>query len=87
MPINVFGNSFSSNENGDQNDTSLIVQKPYLLSNFIECIFEEGADLKNQNRIRTLPDPISIREAAPKNFLDNKFNDPSMIKSNNPHPE
>ena len=34
-----------------------------------------------------MPDPISIKEAASKNYVDNKFNDPSTIKSNNSHPD
>ena len=35
MPINVFGNSNSS-DNGNKIDTSFFVQKPYLRSNYIE---------------------------------------------------
>ena len=31
-------------------------------------------------RIKNLPDPISIREPASKNYVDNKFNDPIIIK-------
>ena len=61
-------------------DTSLIAQKPYLRTNSIEANIEEDIDLKNQNRNKDLPDPISIREAASRNFVDNKFNDPSVIK-------
>ena len=68
-------------------DTSPFVQKPYLRSNYIEANIEEDIDLKNQYRIENLPDPISIREAASKNFVDNKFNGPSIIKRNNPQPD
>ena len=32
----------------------------------MEAKLEEGLDLKNQFRIKNLPDPISIREAASK---------------------
>ena len=42
---------------------------------------EEDIDLKNQFRIKNLPDTISIREAASKNFVDNLFNDPSIVKN------
>ena len=77
MPINVFGNS---NSNGNKIDTSLFVQKPYLRTNFIESEIEEDIDLENQNRIKNLPDPLSIREAASKNYVDKLFNDPSIIK-------
>ena len=80
MPINVFGNSSSSHDNGNKIDTSLFVQKPYLRSNYIESNIEENIDLKNQYRIKNIPDPISKREAASKNYVDNIFNDPSIIK-------
>ena len=79
MPINVFGNSSNSSE--QKIDTSLFVQKPYLRTNYIEINIEEDIDLKNQFRIKNLPDPISIREAASKNYVDNKFNDPSILKN------
>ena len=71
MPINVFGNS--SNNSGKKIDTSLFVQKPYLRTNYIEANIEEDIDLKNQYRIKNLPNPISITEAASKNYVDNIF--------------
>ena len=37
--------------------------------------------MKNQFRIKNLPDPISIREAASKKYVDTLFNDPSIIKN------
>ena len=79
MPINVLGNS-NSNDNGINLDTSLFVKKPYLRTNYIESNIEEDIDLKNQFRIKNLPDPISIRKAAAKNYVDYKFYDPSIIK-------
>ena len=80
MPINVFGNSSSSYDN-NKIDTSLFVQKPYLRTNYIESNIEEDIDLKNQYRIKNLPDPISIREPVSKNYVDNLFKDPSIIKN------
>ena len=80
MPINVFRNS--SNNSEQKIDTSLFVQKPYLKTNYIEANIEEDIDLKNQYRIKNLPVSISIREAASKNYVDNLFNDPSIIKNN-----
>ena len=80
MPINVFGNS-NSNNSDNKIDTSLFVQKPYLRSNYIESNIEEDIDLKNQYRTKHLPNPISIREAASKKYVDNKFNNPSIIKN------
>ena len=78
MPINVFGNS-NLNDNGNKIDTSLIVQKPYLRTNYLESNIEGDIDLKSQYRIKSLPDPSSIREAASKIHVDNLFNDPSII--------
>ena len=79
MPINVFGNS--SNNFDNKINTSLFVQKPYLRTNYIESNIEEDIDLQNQYRIKNLPDPISIGEPVSKNYVDNKFNDPSIIKN------
>ena len=81
MPINVFGNSSSSHDNGNKIDTSLFVQKSCLRTNYIESNIEGDIDLKSQFRIKNLPDPISIREAASKNYVDNKCNDSSIIKN------
>ena len=81
MPIIIFGNSSFSYDNGNKFDTSLFVQKPYMRTNYIEANIEEDIDLKNQYRIQSLPETISIREAASKNYLDNLFNDPSLIKN------
>ena len=71
MPINVFGNS--SNNSEQKIDTSLFVQKPYLRTNYIEANIEEDIDLKGQYRIINLPDPLSIREPASKNYVDQIF--------------
>ena len=80
MPINVFGNS-NSNDNANKFDTSLFVQKPYLRSNYIESNIEEDIDLENQFTIKNLPDPISIREACSKNYVDDLFNNPSVLRN------
>ena len=80
MPINIFGNS--SNNNDNKIDTSLFVQKPYLRIKYVESKIEEDIDLKNQFGIKILPDPISNRELASKNYVDNFFNDPAIVKNN-----
>ena len=82
MPPNVFGKSSSSQYNSKKTDISVFVQKLYLRTNYIETTIEENIDFKIQIRIRNLPDPISNREAASNNNVDNLFNDPSMIKNN-----
>ena len=51
-------------------------------NNCIESNIEEDIDLKNQFRIKNLPDPISIREATSKKYVDNLFNDPSILRNN-----
>ena len=72
MPINVFGNS-NSNNSDNKIDTSLIAQKHYPRTNYIESNFEEDIDLKNKYRIKNLEDPISIRDACSKNYVDTNF--------------
>ena len=57
MPINLFGNSFSSYDNdnkidssfdsGNKIDKNLFVQKPYLRTNYIEIYNEQDIDLKS----------------------------------------
>ena len=79
MPINVFGNS--SNNSDHKIDTSLFVQKPHLRHNYIEANIEEDIDLKKHFRTKNLPNPIDLREAASKIYVDNLFNDPSIIKN------
>ena len=54
MPINVFGNSSSSHDNGKKIDTSQFVQKLFLRDNYIEFYIEEDFDMKNQFRIKNL---------------------------------
>ena len=79
MPINVFGNS--SKNSDDKNDTRFFVKKPYLRNNYTEANIEEDIDLKGQYRIKNLSDPISIREGASKNYVDNLVNDSSIIRN------
>ena len=79
MPTNVFGNS--SNQSDNKFDTNSFVQKPYLRHNYIEANLKEDIDSKNQFRIKNLPDPVSIREAASKNYVDYLFSNPSIIEN------
>ena len=78
MPINVFGNSSNISENII--DTTQFVQKPYLRTNYIETNIEEDIDLKNQFRIKNLPDLVNKLEAASQNFVEILFKDPSILK-------
>ena len=79
MPINVFGNS--TNNSDTKNVTSLFVQKHYLRTSYMDANFVEDIDIKNQYRIKNLSDTISIREAAPKNYVEHLFNYPSIQKN------
>ena len=79
-PINVFGNS-NSKDNGNKIDANIFVQKHYLRNNYSESNIEKDLGLKNQYRIKILPDRVSIGEPASKNYVDNKFNDQSIIKN------
>ena len=79
MPRSVFGNGSNNSEN--IKDTSMFVQKIYFRTKYIETYIEEDVDLKNQYGIKNLPNPLSIRKAASKNYVDNKFNDPSITKN------
>ena len=56
-------------------------QKLFSRTVFIQSNIEEVTDMKNQNRIKNLKDPINIREAASKNYVDNLFNSPSTTKN------
>ena len=78
MADNVFGNSSEISKN--KIDTSVFVQSLYLRTVYKEANIEEDIDLKNQFRIKNLPDPISFREPANKPYVDNNFNDPGVIK-------
>ena len=78
---NVFGNTSYSHDNDNKIDTSISVQKPYLRIIYIEDNIEDYIDLKSQNRTKYLPDPISVREAASKNYFDYKINGPIIIKN------
>ena len=75
----MFGNS-NSNNSDNKIDTSFFVQKPYLRTNYIEANIEEDIDLKNKFRLKNLPDPISIREACSKNYVDNSIDESSLLR-------
>ena len=80
MPINVFGNS-NSNNSDNKIDTSLFVQKPYLKHNYIEANIEEDINMKNQLKIKNLPCPQENSDAVCKSYVDNLFNDRSIVKN------
>ena len=80
MPINVFGNSSSSNDNNNKIDTSRFVQKSYLKSNYIETDIDYDINLKNQYRIINLQNLFNNKDAINKIYIDTKIAD--VIKRN-----
>ena len=46
MRNNVFRNSFSSHDSGNKIATSIVVQKPYLRTIYVEAKIEDFKDLK-----------------------------------------
>ena len=80
MPTNVFGNSL--NNSVTKIDTSLFVQKTYLRSNYIEANIEEDINLKNQFRIKNLPDPTNLQDPGTKNYIDNAIDEVSLVRKN-----
>ena len=64
------------------NDTSVFIQNPYLRTNYKESNIEENIDLKNQYRVKSLPDPVSITEAASKNYTDNSIDEITLVGNN-----
>ena len=73
MPVNVFGYSSKNSENNI--NTSLIVQKPFLRTNYLEI-----SDKENQYRSKIQRDPIFNQEACSKNYIDTLFNDTTLKK-------
>ena len=74
MPINVFGNS-NSNDNNNKIDSSIFVKKSYLRSNYIETDIDHDINLKNQYRIINTLQPINDNDIVNKIYIDNKIAD------------
>ena len=70
MPFFLFGDSSSSDINGNKIDKNLFVQKPYLGTSYIESSIEENIDVKNQFRIKNLPHPIENSDAVCISYVD-----------------
>ena len=80
MPINVFGNSSSSHDDGNKVDTSLIVQKPYFRTNCIEANIEEDFNMKNLfKKIYLVLKEIQVPFVNLRYTIF--FNDPSILKN------
>ena len=77
--MNVIG--FSSNNSQNKIDTNVFAQKPCLRTNYIESNIGEDLDLRNQFKIKSLPDPINIRDGCSKNYVDSLSNNSSISKN------
>ena len=63
MPTNVFFfNSLRNSEN--KIVTTLLVQKPYLRTKCIEAKIEEDIDMKNQFKVKNLPNRRNHQDCA-----------------------
>ena len=80
MPISVFGNSSSSNDNNNKIDLSQYARKSYIRSNYIESDMDHDIDLKNQYRIINTLQPINENGIVNKTYIDTKIAD--IIKRN-----
>ena len=69
MPNNVFG---GSSDNSIEIDTSAFVKKTDLRTNYIESDMEKDINLKNQYKIKNLPNPVNLQEPATKYYVYNK---------------
>ena len=81
MPINVFGNSSSSHDNGNKIDTSIFVQDLYLGTNYFVSNIEEDFDMKNQYKNRNLPYHVENSDAVCKSYVDGGLNHRSIIRN------
>ena len=80
MPINVFGNK-NSNNNGNKSDGNLIVQKPYLRTNYKESNIEEDINMRNQFELKNQHCRQENSDAICKSYAENLLNDPSIIRN------
>ena len=79
VPINVF--SSTSRKTESKLDTFWFVPKPYLRTNYFQSITGEEIDMKYHFKFKKLPLPVDDREVASKSYVDNRLNDPSIVKN------
>ena len=58
MPINVFGNSSCSHDNGKKILNSIFGQRINLRTNYIVSKIQEDINMKNQVKMKNSPTPI-----------------------------
>ena len=51
-----------------------LLKKTYLRANYIESSMEEDIDMKNQFKIKNLPNPTNLQDPATKFYVDSKTN-------------
>ena len=65
-----FGRAIS----GSSATTNTGVTKSYVRANYIESSMEEDIDMKNQFKIKNLPNPTNLQDPATKFYVDSKTN-------------
>ena len=65
-----FGRAIS----GSSTSTNTGVTKSYVRANYIESSMEEDIDMKNQFKIKNLPNPTNLQDPATKHYVDSKTN-------------
>ena len=53
-------------------DPSSFVHKPYLITNYFGSNIEEDLDMKNQSKVKNLPNLIDSYDIVTKHFVDEK---------------
>ena len=58
------------------------VTKGYIRANYLESNMEEDIDLKNQFKIINVPYPISLKDVANKEYVDDNIEQASVVRNN-----
>ena len=80
VTISIFGTS-SAGKTSNNPDTLPFVEKPEMRTIFFETNIEEDINLKNQFRLKGIPNPIRIREVTSNNYVDDLFKNPSIVRN------
>ena len=77
---NIFGGPIISGSSGVTITEG--VTRSYVRANYIESNMEENIDMKNQYKITNVPYPISLGDAANKQYVDETIDEVSIVRNN-----